>query len=594
VTLLEHGALRPDAGWDLDRLPFDTGIPDSVRAVLAARIDLLPSVEKTALQAAAVIGRAFWPGAVRRLLGGADPDLRLLEQRDFIRRRSGSSIEGESEFVFKHAITREVSYNSLAIRDRVLLHAEFAAWLEERGGGRDEDASALALHYAEAARPENADLAWKDDPAPLGLLQTKAVAWLRRAADLAAGRCEVEEALALLDQALALAAEDGLKVEILREIARTHTFRYDAEGLRAALEQALALRPDPAVAGEIYAQLAFYGLGRPYMWKEPPSRELGDEWLANALELSKPGTEARAYALLARVFSDPRHAHKGEAYAISESLGNPRLVVLACEAQTLAAGERGQYAEACEWAERAIDVGSELDDPGLRAHEHWNASFVFLKAGRIGKVQPFVHTYDRLSSSLTAHDRVHAMALLVLLESVLGHWTELARLAKHAEAATTANEDFPCQFNWRNLLVCALGLAHAGAESEARRLEGLGRASAVVAGPAEREPALVRLALLRGDHAALSGILDQLPSTYVWDVDAAAARLDALVALGETERVEEEAAPHLDQESYTEPFALRALGVVHSDRALLERSASRFDAMGLAWRAEETRSLLTR
>ena len=89
-TLIERGALRGHE-WDEALVPVETALPDTVQAVLAARIDLLAPQEKSALQAAAVIGRAFWPSAVRWLLGGAEPDFRVLEQRDFVCRRSGSS-----------------------------------------------------------------------------------------------------------------------------------------------------------------------------------------------------------------------------------------------------------------------------------------------------------------------------------------------------------------------------------------------------------------------------------------------------------------------------------------------------------------------
>ena len=596
ATLMERGALRPGDGWDLDLLPLETAIPDSVHAVLAARIDLLPSVEKNALQAAAVIGRAFWPSAVRGLLDGVDPDFRLLEQRDLVRRRSGSSLEGEREFVFKHAITREVAYGSLTMRDRARMHADFADWLDNRGGGRDEDAALLALHYAEAARPENADLAWVDDLARLEELRSKAVTWLRRAAELAWSRYEIEEALVLLEQALELEADDRVRIEIHREAASTHRLRYDPQSARSSLERALDLHPDASVAADIYAQLAYMGLGRPYMWKKPPPRELAERWLARALELSDPGTEARGWALLAHALGDPAKGRvaASEAHTIGKALGDARLMVYSYEAQTLAATQARRYVEACEWVDRGLEVAPLLGDPGPEAHQYWNGGFVYLRAGRIGEVRRLSEAHDRLALSLTSHDEVHGLALSSLLESVLGNWAELAELARRAEIASVANEDLPCQFNWRNLLVCALGLAHVGEESGARRLEELGRASAVVAGPPEREPALIRLALLRGDLDAAQCMLEALPPTGdAFGLDAAAARLDALVALGQSERVEAEAAPHLERESYTRPFALRALGLARRNFSLIEQSASRFEAMGLAWRAEETRALLS-
>ena len=204
----------------------------------------------------------------------------------------------------------------------------------------------------------------------------------------------------------------------------------------------------------------------------------------------------------------------------------------------------------------------------------------------------FAERFDEIASSLTAHDDVHAVGLHAVVESVLGKWEALGDLAVRAEAASAANEDFPCQFNWRTLLVCALGLAQLGEERQARRLEEIGRASAVVAGPPELEPALLRLALLRADQEETRRILEVLPAMGgPWGVDGAAARLDALLALRERERLEEEAAPFLDEESYTGPFALRAIGISRGDASLVDQAAARFEAVGLEWRAAETRAL---
>src|SRR5207249_2742374 len=152
--------------------------------------------EKAALQAAAVVGRVFWTGPVYDLVEDR-PDLRTLEDRDFIRRQSGSSLEGEREFAFKHAITREVAYESVPKARRARLHADFAEWIERRMGDRDEMASLLAHHYAAAASPEVADLAWGSDPERLHALSVRAIHWLRRAGDLAMSRYELDDTVAL-------------------------------------------------------------------------------------------------------------------------------------------------------------------------------------------------------------------------------------------------------------------------------------------------------------------------------------------------------------------------------------------------------------
>jgi hypothetical protein len=236
-----------------------------------------------------------------------------------------------------------------------------------------------------------------------------------------------------------------------------------------------------------------------------------------------------------------------------------------------------------------------VSDPGVRMYQHWLAGFVYLRGGRIADVASLAEECDRLAAQLTPHDEVHAVALRALLCSVKGRWRELGELTARAEAAAKANEETPCMFNWRSLVVCALGLAHLGEEARARRLEERALAGPVVAGPPEREPALLRLALLRGDRNEAIRILERLPTSIdPWGLEAAAARLDALAALGDHARVEEEASPFLDGDGYTLPFALRALGLVRDDPTLIEQALARFDAMGLDWQSGETRALAER
>lgn len=114
ATLIDRQLLkRQNGAWRLAELPSDFAVPDTVQAVVAARIDLLDPAEKQALQAASVIGRIFWAGPVYELVQEAEPDLQVLEERDFIRRRAGSSIAGDREYAIKHALTRDVAYAGL-------------------------------------------------------------------------------------------------------------------------------------------------------------------------------------------------------------------------------------------------------------------------------------------------------------------------------------------------------------------------------------------------------------------------------------------------------------------------------------------------
>src|SRR5690242_19003792 len=114
ATLVGRGLLaRANGGWSFGELPLGFAVPDTVQAVLAARIDLLDPAEKASLQTAAVIGRVFWGGAVCELVEEADPDFGLLQERDFVLPHARSSIEGQREWLIRHALTREVAYDSL-------------------------------------------------------------------------------------------------------------------------------------------------------------------------------------------------------------------------------------------------------------------------------------------------------------------------------------------------------------------------------------------------------------------------------------------------------------------------------------------------
>jgi DNA-binding SARP family transcriptional activator/class 3 adenylate cyclase len=591
ASLLDRGMLRGGKDrWVAGPLPEALAASDSVQAVIAARIDVLPELERQALQAASVVGRSFWEGAVRSLLDRPGVDLELLEERDFVRRRARSSIAGERELGFKHALTREVAYASLTLGRRARLHAGFAEWLEHTAGGRDEHAPLLAHHYAHAVAPALADLAWSDHAERAAELRGKAVRWSRRAAELAIGRYEIDAALALLDEALALERDDGARSELWRLVAWAHQSRFDTDARRGALEQALALARAPAASAQILADLAHAGSGR-WLWREPPPHELVEEWTARALQLAEPGSWAQGMALVARTRADfasglntARHAA-----AIAERIGDALLESEAYQTCAWATEASGALQEAGRWIDRTLAVLPRVRDPAVRETILFVAGFAYLRLGRIRAAKRLAAEHDEIAARLSAHQEVHGVAMDVLVDVLTGDWEAARTRTARAELACAANRDTPCQFDWRTLLMCALAQAQLGDEGEARRLEELAVAGLVVGGPAAREPALLRLALLRGDREAVERLLAEDPGPSLWDVDYRAARLDALVAARDGERVEEEAPALIQLGGYVEPFALRALGLARGERALLERAAERFDAMGLGWRAAETR-----
>jgi hypothetical protein len=590
-SLIDQGVLRKEGGaWTAARVPATLEVADSVQGVIGARIDLLPPAEKSALQAAAVVGRSFWEGAVRALVGTPEADLRLLEERDFVRRSPQSSLEGEREYAFKHALTREVAYGSLPAARRARVHADFAEWLEGVGGGDDKHAPQLAHHYAEAVAPEHADLAWTADEARAAALRERAVRWLRRAGALAFGRYELAGAAAMYREAVALEPDAAARSELWAAAARASLLRFDTDAFRQAMEEALRLEPSREAAARLYGELSREG-SRPYMWKHPPAREVVEGWIESALERAEPGSEARAAAVAAWASLNPleRRAAAQEAVELAEELGDPVLRADAYEAQAKAAVAHGRLAEAGEWADRKLALVPRIADPDRRSAQCLIASVVYLRQGRLADGRRAAELHDRISARLTPHHEVHAAAFLLLAYTVGGDWGNAGTLSGRAAAACAANADTPCQFNWRGLLMAALAHAKLGDDREARRLEELAAESMTLQGPLAKEPALLRLAMLRGDLETVERLLSENPAIDFFDVDYPAARLDALAAIGDRPGVEAEAPRALELGGYVEPFAMRALAAVREDPDLLQRAAARFEELGLGWRAAETR-----
>jgi class 3 adenylate cyclase/ATP/maltotriose-dependent transcriptional regulator MalT len=131
---------------------FAQRIPDTLQALIAARIDRLPPDEKTVLQRASVIGRTFWGGAMAELMPEVDDLEKTLDTlllREFLVPEVRSTISGESAYRFKHVLIREVAYGGLSKSARADLHARFAGWLRERAG--EELLEIRAYHLDQAA-----------------------------------------------------------------------------------------------------------------------------------------------------------------------------------------------------------------------------------------------------------------------------------------------------------------------------------------------------------------------------------------------------------------------------------------------------------
>jgi class 3 adenylate cyclase len=157
-SLIDAGLVLVESSHAVAIGPIDQlRIPDTLQGVVAARIDRLPPQNKNLLQLAAVIGRIFQTPVLNYLLHHEYGELPIessladLKQRELIRART------EIDYIFKHAVTHEVTYNSLLLSRRKELHLAAAEAIEALFPDQtDELSSTLAYHYQRAGSPTNA------------------------------------------------------------------------------------------------------------------------------------------------------------------------------------------------------------------------------------------------------------------------------------------------------------------------------------------------------------------------------------------------------------------------------------------------------
>ncbi len=157
-SLIERGALmRGEVGWTVTPLLQTLKVPDTLQGVLMARLDRLPVETKWLAQQASVIGRTFSYRVLMHLArrtAGVDADLAHLEREDIIRERSR---EPELEFMFKHALTQDMAYQSLLASRRRELHRQVGEALEALCYDRvGELRSVIGSHYLRGGAWEQA------------------------------------------------------------------------------------------------------------------------------------------------------------------------------------------------------------------------------------------------------------------------------------------------------------------------------------------------------------------------------------------------------------------------------------------------------
>jgi predicted ATPase len=159
-SLVDQEAVQPTEGglrWNPDADVRDISIPDTLQALLMARMDRLDRETRSTLQLASVIGRSFYHRVLRAISDSTielDRHLVSLERVELVREAVRTP---ELEYIFKHELARDAAYNSILHRRRRQLHRRVGEAMEQIFHDRlDENAHRLAQHFAAAGDAERA------------------------------------------------------------------------------------------------------------------------------------------------------------------------------------------------------------------------------------------------------------------------------------------------------------------------------------------------------------------------------------------------------------------------------------------------------
>ena len=436
---------RVDERWHVPSELVDLEIPETVQGVILARIDLLSPIERRALQRAAVVGRVFWSGALARLVDTAalDEILRTLCLRELIAERLSSTISGETEYVFKHVLTRDVAYESLPRRERAQAHVEVAAWIEEMTGRRSAELTEILAHHYDIAF----SLSHEDD------LRVSARGNYLLASQRALRQFALAQAEYLGRQAVRLSAEGpelGQALEALGDLsAAVHA--GDA-AWRAYGDALVAFDGDRDTEGRLAAKAAVQATRWYGGMNEHPTTEELDRLIARGLEATGESDSAwRALLLMSKGFElifgyteDARSTEEAAqtALAIAERIDDPNLLSGSLDAVGSLLLARGLYGEYLRFGRRRIELVprltqiEEIGDAFVMGA--WSALYVGLYEEAVEHATACIER----TRAIDPGEYVHGLSWRVWARTMTGDWdgaledqAELERIQAETVAA---------------------------------------------------------------------------------------------------------------------------------------------------------------
>ena len=413
-----------------------------------------------------------------------------LERRGLITLRPTSSIGGELEYAFKHALLRDVAYAGLSRRRRVRAHAAVAVWLGSVASDRpDELAELVAYHWA--ASMADGAAGWEDDPAGLAEVREAAFEGLLRGGAVARQRWATQRALAYHASALALARTDAERARAEEEIGDDHDAAYHGDDALPAWRRALEARQASGADAEVVARLcfkaAYMGAIRWGGFSQPmdPAEidRLVDQGLGAIDGLPSP-FRPRLLAVRAATSSrwaafhrpDPvpiteRAAAADTAFESAQGSGDAWLSSLTMRALVGLRMIAGDAPAAIEASRRAAAIADDIESVGLRhVYAYMAAISLMWNAGEAEAQLPRLRELLRAAYDLDTHEVLHSTCAVISALGQLGRWDEALEVIAEHERQFTLEADMACPYVRGGLPAAAAILARRGDAARAREL----------------------------------------------------------------------------------------------------------------------------
>ena len=355
--LIEGRVLVQDDGregsrWRVAQQVQDIAIPDTLQALLTARIDRLEEAPRRTLQLAAVIGRTFTARVLKMISATPqeiDAHLIALQRAGLIQEEARLP---EPEYSFRHGLTQDAAYGSILLRERRAYHGQVGRALEQLyAENLDKLASMLGHHFSEAGDRQ------------------RAAGYFEQAGEQAASVYANVEAVAFYTQAIAL--QDELQLPAAESAVELYRKRGDVNQILGRFEEARAdyqaelelARRQRDLGAESQAHLH---LG--FLWAARDYGQTGDHFhqaLEKARRLEAPAILAHSLNRVGNWYLNsarPNLAveHHREALAILQELGDKKGLAETFDLLGLALTHSGQMLAGGAYYEQAIALSREL------------------------------------------------------------------------------------------------------------------------------------------------------------------------------------------------------------------------------------------